>query len=317
MTSEPTCVPAPDKTGRVAILDLDGGLPAQRRILDGYCPDIVPMPEWGPRIRLGCTGRVFRAFAGEVDRALSALPSRPGRIVLYGSGDFHHVTLALLERQTGPCNLLMLDKHPDWMRHVPVLHCGSWLNHAARLPLVRHVFHVGGETDFDNAYRFLAPRDLLRTERIRVFPAIRSFRGGFWGQIPSPPLRERPDQPAAIGRIRTMFQPFAADLAAYPLYVTVDKDVLATQDATTNWDAGHLLLEEVLATLTVFLDLAGGRLAGADLLGDFSPIRASTWSAKGLAWLHGPRLETSPDGAGARNEQANLRILERLCEAGC
>ena len=56
-----------------------------------------------------------------------------------------------------PFNLLVLDKHPDWMRGIPFLHCGTWLHHALQLPTLNRVIHCGGDLDFDNAYRWLAP----------------------------------------------------------------------------------------------------------------------------------------------------------------
>src|SRR5581483_4494910 len=100
-------------------------------------------------------------------------------------GDFHHVSLALVRRIMTPFNLLVLDKHPDWMRGIPFLHCGTWLRHALRLPGLQRVFHCGGETDFDNGYRWLAPWPEIRAGRVVAFPARRRFR---WGGLATRPL---------------------------------------------------------------------------------------------------------------------------------
>ncbi len=272
------------------------------------------MRHWGGRIRIACTRRTFGTFARELDRAMPAAASAPA-ITIYGSGDFHHVSLALLTRQTSPCNLLVLDKHPDWMRHVPVMHCGTWLNLAARLPTVRNVFHVGGDADFDNSYRLLAPRDLLTGGQIRVFPAVRPFRGGLWSAIRTRPLRSRAEQPASADEIRERFHPFAQDLAQHPLYISLDKDVLALSEAKSNWDAGHLLIDEVLAVISTFLELSGRRLAGADILGDWSPVHTSSLLNGLLQRLHSPRPQADPLEAVRRNQQANLRLLEPLLQA--
>src|SRR5262249_54857056 len=142
-------------------------------------PQVTPLREWGPRVRLACRFGVFRRFEQELATRLAseAAPAKKGTgplesqvpspfspaVTLYGSGDFHHVSLALVRRLKEPCNLLVLDNHPDWMRAVPLLHCGTWLYHAARLPQVRRVFHAGGDVDFDNAYRRLAPWPELRS----------------------------------------------------------------------------------------------------------------------------------------------------------
>src|SRR5262249_21267097 len=141
-------------TVQVRILDLDGSLPAQTR-LGRFQPSILPARHWGPYLRLAVRFGAFCAFERVLGHWLQARPAA-AVVALIGSGDFHHVTLALLRRLKTPFNLLVLDNHPDWMRGVPVLHCGTWLHHAARLPHVRTIFHVGGDVDFDNAWRWLA-----------------------------------------------------------------------------------------------------------------------------------------------------------------
>jgi len=89
---------------------------------------------WGPRLRLACSRRRFARFERSLARELgSARDLEPG-LTLYGSGDFHHVSLALLRRLEGPFNLLMLDKHPDWMRGLPFAHCGEWCTKRCACP---------------------------------------------------------------------------------------------------------------------------------------------------------------------------------------
>ena len=139
---------------RTRILDLDGSLAPQADLFAMAPTEWIAAEGWGPRIRLACPFGQFDRFSGSLGDALSA---DDPYVTFYGSGDFHHVTLALLRRIREPFNLLVLDKHPDWMRGIPFLHCGTWLRHALRLPHLRRVFHCGGETDFDNAYRWLPP----------------------------------------------------------------------------------------------------------------------------------------------------------------
>src|SRR5205823_4970719 len=132
--------------------------------------------------------------------------------------------------------LLVLDKHPDWMRRVPVMHCGTWLAHALRLPGLRRVFHAGGDLDFDNAYRWLAPWRELRSGRVVVLPAVRRFARGRWATVPHEPLRPDPATPVTAERLDELLVTYRDDLAAVPLYVTLDKDVLVPDDAVVNWD---------------------------------------------------------------------------------
>lgn len=108
----------------VRILDLDGGIVAQRG-LNAYRPVVCSAPAWGPRIRLGCSFPRFRAFDKALARLLEGSADHEPALTFCGSGDFHHVTLALLRRVTTPFNLLVVDNHPDWMRAIPFLHCGT------------------------------------------------------------------------------------------------------------------------------------------------------------------------------------------------
>ena len=163
----------------------------------------------------------------------------PG-VTLFGSGDFHHVTLALLKRLPGPFNLLVLDKHPDWMTGIPFLHCGTWLRHALRLPNLNRVFHCGGELDFDNAYRWLAPWRQIKAGRIVVFPAQRKFVRGRWAGITVHPLLRAGVCLATA--LNEALRPFRDELDRLPLYISIDKDVLSADDAAVNWDSGLLRL---------------------------------------------------------------------------
>jgi hypothetical protein len=289
------------------ILDLDGSLAPQQAVHARCRPTVVPLREWGPRIRIACGFGSFRRF----EQALSALcpPAGAPTLTLYGSGDFHHVSLALLRRLREPFNLLILDKHPDWMRGIPFLHCGTWLYHAARSLPVRRIFHVGGELDFDNHYGWLAPWPFLREGRITVVPAVRHFRRGRWGQVANEPLRPAPHELVTAERVRGLLAPWAEDLARLPLYISIDKDVLLESEALVNWDSGHLRLAEAEAVVEGFVRAAGGRLAGMDLVGDWSPVRVRGALRHVLHWTEHPALTIDPAEAARRNERANQALL--------
>ena len=294
---------------KIRVLDLDGSVAAQRLLLERFEPAVVDLRSWGPRLRLGCTFGRFRRF----EKALAAAGRDPA-LTLLGSGDFHHITLALLRRIREPFNLLVLDNHPDWMRGVPILHCGTWLYHAARLPAVRHIFHVGGDVDFDNRFRWLAPWRQLRSGKIRVIPAVRRYEAGRWADLDCPPLRETPRQPFGRERIERLIEPWAADLARYPLYVSLDKDVMTAQEAVVNWDSGHLTLPELESVVAAFVAAAGGDLAGVDVVGDWSRVRLRGLLRRLLHWTEHPRLSVVPLMATWRNQQTNLAVLGGLLE---
>jgi hypothetical protein len=292
----------------VRILDLDGSVAAQFALRQ-CCQNVVAAPEWGPCLRLACRHGRFRRFEDELTRLTGSAADDAPHLTFYGSGDFHHVSLALVRRQRRPFNLLVLDNHPDWMRGVPFLHCGTWLRHAAALPHARTVFHLGGEVDFDNAYRWLAPWGSLRTGRVVAFPAVRRFRGRRWAGVPHEPLRPAPGERLTTERLERLLAPHRAELARWPLYVSLDKDVMGTADAVVNWDSGHLDLSEVRAALDVFCDAAGGRLAGADVTGDWSAVRVDGWFRRLFHLTMHPPLDVVPPFARQCNERTNLALL--------
>jgi hypothetical protein len=297
---------------RTRILDLDGSLVRQNLLIRRARASILPLQDWGPYLRLACRHGLFRSFQKRL-ALLAGCASDEGTFLNFvGSGDFHHVTLALLRRLRVPCNLLVLDNHPDWMRRIPILHCGTWLSHAARLPHVEQIFHLGGDVDFDNAYRWLAPWSMLRSGKIIVSPARRSFRGRDWEKIPHVPLRRSETKPAERGAIESCLTPYRAELAARPLYVSIDKDVMTAEEAVVNWDSGHLSAREVVDVLQAFVTAAEGRLAGIDVVGDWSRVRLRGWLRHLLHWIEHPDQTIDPNEALRRNEQVNLLVWESI-----
>jgi hypothetical protein len=294
------------------VLDLDGSVIAQERLQGRLQATVLPLQEWGPCIRMACRWGVYQGFERRLEELADSPSDTRPHLTFFGSGDFHHVSLALLRRLRQPCNLLVLDKHPDWMRGIPFLHCGTWLYHAARLPHVRRIFHVGGELDFDNGFRWLAPWSFLNGGKITVVPAVRNFRGSRWSRIDHQPLRENRDEPAGRERIEELLNPFRLELRARPLYVTLDKDVMNAGEAAVNWDSGFLGKGEVLDVLGAFLEAAGGELAGMDMLGDWSPVRVRGLLRRALHWTEHPPLSVDAATATALNERFNLALVEAL-----
>jgi hypothetical protein len=293
--------------GEVHVLDLDGSLTRQSDLFAEPAAQWTSARLWGPQVRLACSFARFERF----QHWLRELPWPPAPCVTcYGSGDFHHVTLALLGRIAQPFNLLVLDKHPDWMRGIPFLHCGTWLRHALRLPQINRVFHCGGDLDFDNAYRWLAPWRDIQSRRIVVMPARRRFLRGQWAGIDVQPLLK---DGALLGDIlNNVLAPFREELGRLPLYISIDKDVLSAEDAAVNWDSGLLRLADARTILEAFLEAARGQLLGADLLGDWSPIELGHWLNRVCDRLDHPSPAHDLDEAARRNQRANKVLLETL-----
>jgi len=297
---------------RIRILDLDGGITEQTSLKSRYPVVEHNVRSWGPQVRMACRFGMFARFERALGECLGADEGAKPEITLLGSGDFHHVSLALVRRIQQPFNLLVVDKHPDWMRGIPFLHCGTWLYHAARLPLVRRIFHVGGDLDFDNTFRWLAPWPLLRSGKITVWPALRSFERGKWLEIPNQPVRPQADTWTSPERLEELLHPLRADLARWPLYVSLDKDVMSQADAVVNWDSGHLALPEVEMILEAFLEAARDKLVGMDIVGDWSPVCLRGILRHFLHFTEHPSLAVDAETATAKNMRTNLLLLQSL-----
>jgi hypothetical protein len=292
------------------LIDLDGSVVRQTQLLRRSGAVILRLQEWGCYLRLACRHGAMANFEKHLAQVAGSDHDLRSSLTFVGSGDFHHVSLALLRRLTGPFNLLVIDKHPDWMRGIPFLHCGTWLYHAAKLPNVQRIFHLGGALDFDNAFRWLAPWPMIRSGKIVVSPACHRFQGRCWDRIAHRPLRRRPDEPFEPDILRQWLAAYRAELAACPLYISLDKDVLNASEAVVNWDSGHLTAAEVMAILSAFTDAADGEVAGMDVVGDWSPVHLRGWMRRLLHWTEHPTLAVDAKVATRRNEALNHRLIE-------
>jgi hypothetical protein len=297
---------------RVRVLDLDGSITPQDRVLRQFRPEVHDLRHWGPRVRLACRWKRFYRFERRLDRIFGAADYLDPWITLLGSGDFHHLTLALLRRQRHPFNLLVIDKHPDWLGGWPLLHCGAWLHHAAQLPQVRRIFHLGGDADFDNALRWLAPRQLVRKKKIVVLPAVRQLQRGFWSGVPNQPLRRNRDALVDRDRLEELLWPHLDELDRLPLYISLDKDAMWMPESIANWDAGHLDLTEIQEIIQFFLKAAGNDLIGMDITGDWSRVQMQGLVRRLLHRFEHPRLRVDAEQARLCNERTNLMLLRFL-----
>ena len=145
-----------------------------------------------------------------------------------------------------------------------------------------------------------------------IIPAIRRYSTGAWAQIPHQPLRVTSADVAGALRVDEVLAPHAAELAARPLYISIDKDVMPAEAAMTNWDAGHLRLEEVKAVVRTALRLADGKLAGADLTGDWSPVQTSGMLRRVLHRIEHSATTVDSNRATEINAAANAVLLEAI-----
>ena len=186
-------------------------------------------------------------------------------ITFIGSGNYHYVTYILLKEITKPFTLILFDNHPDLGTgqdlEGDLLSCGTWVSHALTdIPLLQQVVIIGPTINLEH---------YPTHPRVVIYP----FDGIHHDSLHS----------------------ILSAIPTESVYISVDKDVLHTSDALTNWDHGMMDID----TLTHFLEhiLNNKQAEGVDICGE---VRSSP--------VH--RLLPDYQSIIRKNEKANLKLLQ-------
>jgi arginase family enzyme len=265
--------------------------------------DVIPLGQHQEAIRFGCRMPELRALGREITPALDAQP----RVVFMGSGDYHHLTYLLVERLRAlntRIQLVVFDNHPDNMRYAFGIHCGSWVWHVSRLPFVARVHVVGiTSTDVNGGHLWENHLGALYSGKVVYWCVQRRLRAmKLFGIRHS---RSFPSVAELLGEL----QPALA-ATTEPVYLSIDKDVLAHDVVQTNWDQGVMRMEE----LTAAIDPLRERIIGSDVVGDVSSYRYRSRFKRLLSGLdHQPPIPDDRLGEWqARHQQINLQLLSLL-----
>lgn len=266
--------------------------------LDGAWTD-SPLPrieaeEWGPQLR-------FSAPPREVERFYSEIQSQLRDFILFGSGDFHHLSGLWLRRVQRPVTLVSFDNHPDWDVRPPRWCCGGWINRALELPQVRHV-SIWGCGNFECWWprQFFGNRKAERAGRLAVHP---------WADDRSAKEKQRR---GAILRSnwREHFSDFARQLNGGEVYVTIDLDCLASEFAVTNWENGKFTLDDLLWALAELREHAS--IVAGDLCGAYSRPSYARRKQRFASETDHPKLELP---APEKIRATNLKAFQTLWPA--
>ena len=274
-------------------LDFDGAWPAGVLSLPQ-----VDLREWGPRLRLVTSPREVNAFYREIGPRLEPL-------LLSGSGDFHHLTALWLRAMATPVTVICFDNHPDWDRRPPRWACGAWVNRALELPHVERVSVWGcGSFELTFPWRLTGNRAAVNEGRLELFS---------WSERHSA-RTNRLFSSVSRDDWRSRFENFAHDLGGKDVYVTVDLDCLAADQASTNWEAGLFRAEDVAWAIGRLTQQA--RLVAGDVCGAWSaPVYATRFQLVAGWWDH-PRISRPAPEEGKRLNLAALTVIWPALETG-
>ena len=266
--------------------------------LDDAWPDesislsVVDARSWGPPLRFSAPPRLIDQFYLERERDLAA------RFLLYGSGDFHHLTALRLRAVAEPIVLVSFDNHPDWDVRPPKWACGGWVNRALELPNVRLV-SVWGCGNFECwwPHQIFGNRRAERAGILEVHP---------WAD--DRPSKDRQRKCAILrDNWRERFEEFAKRFSGENVYVTIDLDCLCMEEAVTNWESGRFMVADLEWALGKLRE--SSRIIAGDICGAYSPPRYARWKQSFAAEFDRPKL-APPNLEKAR--ATNLATLEKL-----
>lgn len=131
------------------------------------------------------------------------------------SGNYHYMSKLLTDLIKEPFSLVVLDHHPDMQAPMfgDILSCGGWVREVLNdNPYVRDVHVIGADRNL------IDKLDKENAKRACFYDYVDIFEGGIC--LPK---------------------------TEYPVYLSIDKDVLSESELKTNWDQGEFLTEEVIS----------------------------------------------------------------------
>ncbi|MCX9150986.1 MULTISPECIES: arginase [unclassified Pseudomonas] len=271
------------------ILDLDHSLTAQapiaRRLACGRATRI-DLLDLGPKLRLWSTEKTWKRFAERLAGRPRPTDARP-EILFVGSGDYHHLTPAFLADLKEPISLIHFDNHPDWVRFAPKRHCGSWVNRALKMPAIKRIVTLGPcSDDLHNPQLRGGNLGALKRGQLQLFP-WQHPPSKVWGRVGDGAGHQQQENHLHWRNLAQLdwaafLEQMISGLPTEAIWITIDKDVLACEDAATNWDQGGMRLTHLLQALRALA--ARKRIIGIDVCGEFATPAFSNafkrWEAK-------------------------------------
>jgi arginase family enzyme len=232
---------------------------------------------WGPRLRFSAPPRLIEAFYREHETDLAA------PFLLYGSGDFHHLTALRLRRIAEPVVLVSFDNHPDWDVRPPKWACGAWVNRALERPHVRSA-SVWGCGNFECwwPHQIFGNRRAERAGILEVHP---------WAD--DRPLKDRARRGAILrDNWRECFEQFVNTLGETSVYVTIDLDCLRPEQAVTNWESGRFTIVDLQWALKRLREAC--QIVSGDICGAYSLPSYARWKQRFAAEFDHPKIQLPP-----------------------
>ena len=232
---------------------------------------------------------------------------RRHRIFLLGNGDFHHLSYLLIKNMPHQnMHVAVFDNHPDNMFFPAGIHCGSWVYHASKLPHVAEISVFGIASGDMKGLNIVQHRlSAIRSGKVKYYCV--SPVGRIMKLAGSPHIKEiGTDYRSILQVVEERLLPLNT-----PIYLSIDKDVLASDDILTTWDQGRLSEDDLMKCI----EMLAPRVVAADITGDASSYTFQGLLKKILRWVDGAARTAAFTTEDLQKHQAlNLKILSFLTQ---
>lgn len=302
----------------IRVLDFDGSIMRQKRLIERFKPFVVDLTAIGPAARLYSGEKAYDQIRASID------PKLKNSITFLGSGDFHHVAALLINQFDEDISVISFDRHPDWDIMPPLLSCGAWVTRVLERDNIKKLVILGVSSGDISPNVFQTGNfDSLKDNRVEIYPyqhkptkvflkkvpkniSVIVKRGLFYNEIRWQELKDK--------NIAEFLLHILKRIPTGKVYVTIDKDCLRHPYSLTNWEEGQLELDDLLLMLKFIKENC--EIIGMDITGDYSPVKAEGLMRAVVADIDHPNHFSAKDKDQAVidsvNEATNIRILELL-----
>lgn len=152
------------------------------------------------------------------------------------SGNYHYLTAIYLSKVTTPFSLIVFDHHPDMQltAFFSILSCGGWiLDVLDNNKYLKEIIVIGVNDELienvDEEYRSKV-KFVKKSELNTKLDEVKNYKSD------------------------------------YPIYISIDKDVLKEEYVNTNWDQGDMELDELEECIKALV--SNNNVLGADVCGE-------------------------------------------------
>lgn len=164
-----------------------------------------------------------------------------------GNGNYHYTAYLLMNQLKKPFSLIVFDHHTDMQPSffAELLSCGSWILHALEsVSFLKEVVLLGVKEELlealsDNPDICFSDRE--ENSLVENGTAVYQFT---YKNKPVTAVSESFFQKEQYDKIR--LKEILEEQLSYPVYLSIDKDVLRREDCITNWDSGSMSITQMM-----------------------------------------------------------------------